>query len=275
MQTSEWQRSSGHSSATRSSATQSSGSRTSSGREPVGPSREEVRVGRAPQRASYDAASVNAILDSGFVAHVGTVRSGVPFVIPMFYFRRGDELVLHGAAPAGTFRRAVSTEAGTPDGGTTDGGTTDGGTTDGGAVSLCVTVTHVDGLVLARSAFHHSINYRSVVVMGEARSITDLAERRTVLDSMVDVLVPGRSRDLRPMTDKEVRGTSVMALPLATASAKVREGPPIDDEEDYDLPIWAGVLPLRTTYGEVVSDERLHGEVRVPEGVAGLVGGQL
>ena len=249
MQTSEGQRS-----ATRSSATQSSGSRTSSGREPVGPSREEVRVGRAPQRASYDAASVNAILDSGFVAHVGTVRSGVPFVIPMFYFRRGDELVLHGAAPAGTFRRAVSTEA--------------------GAVSLCVTVTHVDGLVLARSAFHHSINYRSVVVMGEARPITDLAERRTVLDSMVDVLVPGRSRDLRPMTDKEVRGTSVMALPLATASAKVREGPPIDDEEDYDLPIWAGVLPLRTTYGEVVSDERLHGEVRVPEGVAGLVGGQ-
>ena len=265
MQTSEGQRSATRSSATRSSATQSSGSRTSSGREPVGPSREEVRVGRAPQRASYDAASVNAILDSGFVAHVGTVRSGVPFVIPMFYFRRGDELVLHGAAPAGTFRRAVSTEAGTPD----------DGTTDGGAVSLCVTVTHVDGLVLARSAFHHSINYRSVVVMGEARPITDLAERRTVLDSMVDVLVPGRSRDLRPMTDKEVRGTSVMALPLATASAKVREGPPIDDEEDYDLPIWAGVLPLRTTYGEVVSDERLHGEVRVPEGVAGLVGGQL
>ncbi len=210
----------------------------------------EVRRGR--DRARYDRGSVHAVLDAGFVAHVGTIRGSSPLVIPMFYVRRGDSLLLHGAPATGTLRR--------------------GGPDEGGGIEVCVTVTHVDGLVLARSAFHHSVNYRSVVVLGEARPIDDEAERREVLDAMVDVLVEGRSADLRPMTDKEVRGTSVLEVPLASASVKIRSGGPVDDEEDYALPIWAGVVPLVETYGDPVPDDELIDGVEVPRNVTALAG---
>lgn len=216
---------------------------------PVGPT-DRIRVRRSSERAAYDAEVVNSILDAGFVAHVGTVRDGQPCVIPMFYVRRGGSLLLHGAPATGTLRRAD------PD--------------RNGGLPVCVTVTHIDGLVLARSAFHHSINYRSVVVVGNAVAVTDPTERRGALESMVDSLVPGRSRDLRPMTDKEVLATGVLEVPLAEASAKVRQGPPIDDEEDYDLPIWGGVVPMEPTFLAALGDNRLTEGVSLPDNVAAL-----
>ncbi|MEM7286426.1 MAG: pyridoxamine 5'-phosphate oxidase family protein [Actinomycetota bacterium] len=208
---------------------------------------EAVRVRRVPDRASYDAASVNAILDDGLVAHVGTVRDGAPVVIPMFYVRDGDSLLLHGAPAAGAIRR-------------------------GKGMDVCVSVTHLDGLVLARSAFHHSMNYRSVVVVGTAEYVTDRAEKEAALERFVEALVPGRQADLRPNTKKEIDGTGVLRLSLATSSAKVRSGAPVDDDEDYELPIWAGVLPVTTVIGSPVDDGRLLDGVEVPTNVAALTG---
>lgn len=206
---------------------------------------ESVRVRRVPERASYDADSVNAILDDGLVAHVGTIRDGAPVVIPMFYVRDGDSLLLHGAPAAGAIRRSKGME-------------------------VCVSVTHLDGLVLARSAFHHSMNYRSVVVVGTAEYVTDPAEKEAALERFVEALVPGRQADLRPNTKKEIDGTGVLRLPLATSSAKVRAGSPIDDDEDYELPIWAGVLPVTTVIGQPVDDGRVLPGVDVPANVQAL-----
>ena len=206
---------------------------------------ESVRVRRVPERASYDADSVNAILDDGLVAHVGTIRDGAPVVIPMFYVRDGDSLLLHGAPAAGAIRRSKGME-------------------------VCVSVTHLDGLVLARSAFHHSMNYRSVVVVGTAEYVTDPAEKEAALERFVEALVPGRQADLRPNTKKEIDGTGVLRLSLATSSAKVRAGAPIDDDEDYELPIWAGVLPVTTTIGQPVDDGRVLPGVDVPANVQAL-----
>ncbi len=207
---------------------------------------ESVRVRRVPARASYDADSVNAILDDGLVAHVGTIRDGSPVVIPMFYVRDGDSLLLHGAPAAGAIRR-------------------------GKGMEVCVSVTHLDGLVLARSAFHHSMNYRSVVVIGTAEPVTEPAEKEAALERFVEALIPGRQADLRPNTKKEIDGTGVLRLSLATSSAKVRSGGPIDDDEDYELPIWAGVLPLTTVIGSPIDDDRLLDGVDVPTNVTALV----
>lgn len=206
---------------------------------------ESVRVRRAAQRASYDAASVNAILDEGLVAHVGTIRDGAPVVIPMFYVRDGDSLLLHGAPASGAIRR-------------------------GRGMEVCVSVTHLDGLVLARSAFHHSMNYRSVVVLGTAHYVTDPAEKEAALERFVEALVPGRQADLRPTTRKEIDGTGVLRLSLAESSAKCRDGGPVDDDEDYELPIWAGVVPLTTTIGAPLDDDRLLPGVAMPANVAAL-----
>ncbi len=212
---------------------------------PVDAPSDDVRVRRVPERAAYDRDSVNAILDAGLVAHVGTVRDGSPVVIPMFYVRDGDSLLLHGAPASGVIRRGKGTE-------------------------VCVTVTHLDGLVLARSSFHHSMNYRSVVVIGTAEPVTDRAEKEAALEHFVEALVPGRQADLRPTTNKELDGTGVLRLSLENASAKSRSGQPVDDEEDYELPIWAGTMAITTTYGEPESDDRLIEGVSVPDNVTAL-----
>jgi nitroimidazol reductase NimA-like FMN-containing flavoprotein (pyridoxamine 5'-phosphate oxidase superfamily) len=198
-------------------------------------------VRRLPERGSYDRERADAILDEGVLAHVGLVQDGGPVVIPMLYARDGDRLLLHGS-PASRLLR-----------------------TGGKGVELCVTVTLVDGLVLARSAFHHSMNYRSVVVFGPATPILDPNERRAALDTLVEHIVPGRTADARPPNDLELRGTTVLALPLDEWSVKVRAGGPIDDPEDLDLPIWAGVVPFAPRPGEPVADASMTVTVAVPE----------
>lgn len=206
---------------------------------------EAVRIRRANQRAAYDRATIDAILDDGLVAHVGTIRDGKPVVIPMFYVRDGDALLIHGAPASGAIRRAGGTE-------------------------VCVTVTLVDGLVLARSSFHHSMNYRSVVVVGTATVVDDPIEKEAALEHFVDALVPGRQAELRPSTKKEIQGTSVLRLPLHEASAKMRAGGPIDDEEDYELPIWAGVIPVRTSLSAPLADDRNLPGLTTPANVTAL-----
>ena len=202
-------------------------------------SRTEVR--RLPQRGVYDRHEIDAILAEAFVCHVGfTSGDGKPIVIPTSFGRIGDTLYLHGS-PASRMLRTLK---------------------DG--VDVCVTVTLVDGLVLARSAFHHSINYRSVVVFGRAHEVTDPDEKTRALDAFVDHILPGRAAEARPGSAKEVRATLVLALPLDEASAKVRRGMPIDDEEDLALPVWAGVLPLTTTAAAPQADEYVPADLAVP-----------
>jgi hypothetical protein len=190
-------------------------------------------VRRLPDRARYDSATVHAILDEGLVCHVGFVDDAQPFVIPSTYARDGARLLLHGSA-ASRMIRALA--AGAP---------------------ACVTVTLLDGLVLARSGFHSSMNYRSVVVLGRATEITDPAEKRRALDAIVEHVAPGRTAEVRATTDGELRGTRVVALPLDEASAKVRTGPPKDDDADLGLDCWAGELPLRLVPQEPVPDPAL------------------
>jgi uncharacterized protein len=177
-------------------------------------------VHRLPRRASYDPQVVFAILDAGLVAHVAFVHDGHPFVIPMAYVRKDRELMIHGSAASRMLEVGAT----------------------GAAVSACVTI--LDGLVYARSAFHHSVNYRSVVVLGHARDVVDEAEKRAFLDALVDRVAPGRSRLVRGPNDRELRATRVLALPLDEASAKIRTGPPIDDPEDLTVPVWTGQLPV-------------------------------
>ena len=194
---------------------------------------ERTQVKRLPNRGVYDQAQVHAILDEGFICHVGFVADGQPYVIPTGYARSGDQIYLHGS-PASRMLRAM-----------------------GQGAPLCVTVTLVDGLVLARSAFHHSMNYRSVVALGQARVVTDSEEKMAALGHITNHLAPGRWEEARLPNEKEVRSTTVVALALDEVSAKVRTGPPIDDEEDYALPVWAGVVPLRIEAGEPAPDARL------------------
>ncbi len=181
------------------------------------PPRSEVR--RLPERARYDEATVHALLDEGLVCHLGFAVGDQPFVIPTTYARDGQRLLIHGS-PASRMLRGLAK-----------------------GIPACATVTLLDGLVLARSAFHHSMNYRSVVVFGTAREITDLDERHAALTRIVEHIVPGRSRDARGPNDHELRFTRVLELPIEDASAKVRTGGPVDDAEDLELPVWAGVIP--------------------------------
>ena len=198
-----------------------------------------TQVRRLPKRAVYDKAEVYSILDAGYVCHVGFVDGGQPCVIPIGYARAGDQLYIHGS-PASRMLRAL----------------------EGGA-DACVTVTLLDGFVLARSAFHHSMNYRSVVVFGRARLVTDRDEKLEALRAFTDHVVPGRWAEVRQPNDRELNATKVIALPLDEASAKVRTGPPIDDEEDYSLPVWAGVVPVRMEVGEPLADGRVLPDVTV------------
>jgi nitroimidazol reductase NimA-like FMN-containing flavoprotein (pyridoxamine 5'-phosphate oxidase superfamily) len=178
---------------------------------------------RRAQRGAYDRATVEQILDEALLCHLGFVVDGQPYVLPTIHARVGDVLYLHGA-PASRMLRTLR---------------------DG--VPVCVTVTLVDGVVLARSAFHHSMNYRSVVALGTATEVTDLAEKRRALEALVEHVAPGHTGAARAPTDGELRGTMVLALPLREVSAKVRSGPPVDDPEDQSLPCWAGEIPVRMT----------------------------
>ena len=215
-----------------------------SGERRAGPT-PRTTVRRLPDRAHYDRDTVESILDEGLVCHVGFVDGGQPFVVPSAYARRGDRLVIHGSA-ASRMIRALA--AGAP---------------------ACVTVTLLDGLVLARSAFHHSMNYRSVVVLGTATEVTDPEEKGRALDAIVEHVAPGRLSSVRPPSEGEMRATRVVELPLDEASAKVRTGPPKDDEADYALGIWAGELPLRLDPLAPVADPRLAPGLSPPPHVTG------
>ncbi|MFI1291854.1 pyridoxamine 5'-phosphate oxidase family protein [Streptomyces sp. NPDC020792] len=191
---------------------------------------------RSADRASYDRELVHAILDEGYVCHLGFVRDGAPVVLPTLYARVGERLYVHGSTGSRPLRMAGKADPGLP---------------------VCLTVTHVDGLVLARSAFHHSINYRSVVVHGTAHQVTDPEEKRLALDALVDHVVPGRSADSRPANTKELAATAVLRLELDEVSAKLRVGGVNDEPEDLSLPHWAGVVPVRREYGTPLADPDL------------------
>jgi nitroimidazol reductase NimA-like FMN-containing flavoprotein (pyridoxamine 5'-phosphate oxidase superfamily) len=190
---------------------------------------DRTRVRRLGERGRYDTETIHAILDEALICHVGFVVDGAPVVIPTIHWREGETLYFHGSAASRMLRSLR----------------------DG--VDACVTVTLLDGLVLARSAFHHSMNYRSVVVFGKAREVRE-DEKVRVLDSLVEHVVRGRSKEVRAPNLKELRQTLVLALPIDEASAKIRTGGPVDDAEDYALPVWAGVLPLTLTPGEPIAD---------------------
>ncbi|NEB74153.1 pyridoxamine 5'-phosphate oxidase family protein [Streptomyces sp. SID14478] len=198
---------------------------------------------RSKERAAYDRALVHSILDEAYVCHLGFVRDGAPVVLPTLYGRVGERLYVHGSTGSRPLRMAGQQDPG---------------------LRVCLTVTHVDGLVLARSAFHHSLNYRSVVVHGTAHQVTDPEEKRLALDALVDHVVPGRSSDSRPANAKELAATAVLSLDLAEVSAKLRTGGPNDDAEDLDLPYWTGVVPLQRGHGPLIPADDLADGIEVP-----------
>ncbi|MEV6166234.1 pyridoxamine 5'-phosphate oxidase family protein [Streptomyces sp. NPDC052052] len=204
---------------------------------------------RSRDRAAYDRELVHAILDEAYVCHLGFVRDGAPVVLPTLFGRIGERLYVHGSTGSRPLRETGRTDPGLP---------------------ICLTVTHVDGLVLARSAFHHSINYRSVVVHGIARTVTDPQERRTALDAIVDHVVPGRSADSRPADEKELAATAVIRLDLQEVSAKIRTGGPNDEPRDLELPHWAGVVPLAHGYAAPIPSDDLDPAVGVPDYLTAL-----
>jgi uncharacterized protein len=191
---------------------------------------ERTQLRRLPARGSHETEKINQILDAGFLAHVGFCANGQPFVIPTLYGRDGDKLYLHGSAASRMLRELHA------------------------GISACVTVTLVDALVLARSAFHHSMNYRSVVAFGTARKIEDQERKFAALRVISDHLIAGRWNEVREPNEKELKATSVLEFTIEEASAKVRTGPPLDDQADYALPVWAGVLPLSLTPGLPIRD---------------------
>ena len=200
-----------------------------------------TRVVREPQRAVYDRDAVYQILDEGFICHVGFAIEGQPYVIPTSYARKNDLLYVHGSAASRMLRHA------------------------GSGIPVCVTVTLLDGLVLARSIFNHSMNYRSVVVLGTAISIEDRAEKLAALQALSEHILPGRWKDSRQPNEQELKATSVLQVPMEEFSAKVRQGPVIDDEEDYSFLTWAGVIPLSMISHPPVDDSRLLEGIAAPE----------
>ncbi|MGH6893239.1 MAG: pyridoxamine 5'-phosphate oxidase family protein [Dongiaceae bacterium] len=199
------------------------------------------RVKRLHERGRYDEASVFAILDAGLVAHIGYVIDGQPYVTPTNFWRRGRTLYWHGSSAS----RMLRTQA--------------------KDIPVCVTVTLLDGLVMARSGFHHSINYRAVMAFGRARLIEYPKEKEAEMDYFIERIYPGRLETLRPVTAQELKGTTLIAMEIEEASAKVRAGPPKDDEEDYALDIWAGVIPIRQVVGAIENDPKLKAGIGLPE----------
>jgi nitroimidazol reductase NimA-like FMN-containing flavoprotein (pyridoxamine 5'-phosphate oxidase superfamily) len=204
-----------------------------------------TRVVREPHRGAYDRETAYRILDEGFICHVGFVSDGQPFVIPTGYGRVGDNLYIHGSAASRMLRNL-------------DKGT-----------AVCVTVTLLDGLVLARSIFNHSMNYRSVVVLGTAVVVDDPEEKLEALRLLSEHIIPGRRAESRQPNEKELKATMVLRLPITEFSSKVRQGPAIDDEEDMNFPTWAGVLPLQIVAGEPIADAQLDPKIAVPAYVRG------
>jgi nitroimidazol reductase NimA-like FMN-containing flavoprotein (pyridoxamine 5'-phosphate oxidase superfamily) len=205
-----------------------------------------TRLKRLPKRGHFDRETVYAILDEAFICHVGFVSDGQPFVIPTGFARVGDELYIHGSAASRMMRVLAE------------------------GIDVCVTVTLVDGLVLARSAFHHSMNYRSVVVLGKAEIVTAADEKSKALEALTEHIVPGRWADVRWPTDLELKATTVLKLPITEASAKVRTGDPIDDQEDYAMEVWAGVLPLSLNPGKPIADAKLDVNIEPPQYITGF-----
>jgi len=192
-----------------------------------------TRVRRKPDRGHHDKATVNAVLDAGLLAHVGYVIDGQPFVMPTAYWRAGEHVYWHGSAASRMLRTLA------------------------GGVPACLTVSHLDGIVLARSGFHHSLNYRSVMILGTARPVTGEAEKSRALEGFMTRIAPGRWGEVRGPTKRELKATTVLVMPIEEVSAKVRAGGPIDDEPDYALACWAGVLPLETRTRRPLPDARL------------------
>ena len=204
------------------------------------------RVKRLPKRGHYDFDAVAAILDAGFLCHIGYVIDGAPLVTPTAYWREGRRVYWHGSHAS---RMLNIQAAGAP---------------------VCLTVAHVDGFVMARSAFHHSINYRSVMLFGSAHAIGDADEKLAALRGFVDRMYPGRWETLRPVNRKELRATTVLWMDIDEGSAKMRSGPPVDDEPDYALPVWAGVVPVRMVADRPTNDPRLSPGIEVPRGLGDL-----
>lgn len=198
------------------------------------------QIKRLPKRGQYERQVIYQILDEGLVCHVGFAVDGQPFVIPTAYGRVGDQLYIHGS-PASRMLRSLQ-----------------------GEIEVCITVTLLDGLVLARSAFHHSMNYRSVVIFGTATTVEDADQKLEALRAFTEHIVPGRWEEVRPPSRQELAGTLVLSLPLTEASAKVRTGPPVDDEADYSLPVWAGEVPLRLIAAPPINDPRLSTGIVTP-----------
>lgn len=208
---------------------------------------ERARVRRVPKRALYERETVEAILDAARVSHLGTVRDGAPVVVPMLHARVGQLVYLHGSSASVSMRGL------------------------GSGLPACLTATLIDGLVLARSAFHHSVNYRSVVVHGHAVTVDDPDEKLRALEAFTEKVVPGRWAEVRPPSPGELKATAVLALSLAESSAKLRDDGPVDDEADYELDCWAGVIPLETALGAPIPDPRLRPGTRLSQAVSNLL----
>ena len=205
------------------------------------PPSDRVRLRRKRERGRYERDVIDAILDEALLSHLGiTAADGQPLVLPMLHARRRDIVYLHGSA-GGRAPRAL--RAGAP---------------------ACLTVSLLDGLVLARAAMHHSANYRSVVLLGRARAVEEPEEKRLACREIVEHIVPGRWQDVRPPSENELKATAIVAMPIEEASAKIRTGPPLDDEADHSLPAWAGVVPLTMSAGAPVPDPRLPAEIQPP-----------
>jgi nitroimidazol reductase NimA-like FMN-containing flavoprotein (pyridoxamine 5'-phosphate oxidase superfamily) len=215
--------------------------------EPATTKTERTRVRRLPKRGAYDRETIDAILDEALVGHLAFAGvDGQPYAIPTLQARVGDEVWVHGSSASRTLRAV------------------------GEGIPACLTVTLVDGLVLARAIFNHSVNYRSVVVLGTARPVTERERKLAALEAFAERIAPGRWADARPPTEQELRATSIMSLPLDEASAKVRTGPPNDEEDDLALDVWAGVVPFETVRGEPVPDPLLRAGIRVPAYLRGV-----
>ncbi len=207
----------------------------------VEPASDRVRLRRKRERGSYDRARIDAILDEALIAHLGIAdEDGQPFVIPTLHARHGDVVYCHGSVASRTLRALA------------------------GGAPACLTVSLLDGLVLARSAMHHSANYRSVMLIGKARLVEDADEKDTAMQAIVEHIVPGRWSEVRWPTPNELKATAVLAIPIEQASAKVRTGPPLDDEEDYALGAWAGVIPIAAQAGAPEPDPRLRAGIAAP-----------
>ena len=205
---------------------------------------DRTKIKRIPKRGNFEREIINQILDEGFICHIGFTMDEQSFVLPTGYARIGENLIIHGSS-ASRMMRALGREK-----------------------PICVTVTLIDGLVLARSAFHHSMNYRSVVIFGTAKVIQDKEGKLAALRALTEHIVPNRWREIRPPNDLELKATTVLSFPIEEASAKIRTGDPVDDDEDYDLDVWAGVIPLKLMAEKPISDEKLKKEISIPAYVA-------